>query len=135
MATREEISIAGQAIQVLTNCQRDLRANAQSYLNEIAAGHPRLNTQQLGAIVNADGAAISRLMVMMTNYFADPTRKTKVTNGLAFYGITFAQGAADHNAIKATADAQAAADVSTDAAITAAANATLASTPTIDLLF
>ncbi len=135
MATREEIAIAGQALQIITNAQRDLRRNAQAYLDEISAGHPRLTTAQLGAIVQADGAAIGRLMTMVTTYFADAAKRTKAVNGLVFYGITQAQIVADRNATKAAADAQVVAPVSTDAEIIAAANATLAATPTLDLLF
>ena len=135
MATREEVSIALQALQVLTNCQRDLRANAQSYLAEIAAGHPRLTTAQLGAIAHADGAAIARLMTMMTSYFSDQTRVTKVTNGLTQLGLTYAQAVADHNQILSVANAQASADVSTDAAITSGANWVLANTLALDLLY
>ncbi|MGI8549040.1 MAG: hypothetical protein ACR2M1_17240 [Gemmatimonadaceae bacterium] len=135
MATREEIAIADQALAALTNCQRDLRRNAQSYLDEIAAGHPRLTTAQLAAIVNADGAAVSRLMVMIATYVSAGTRQTKLINGLAFYGLTLAQANTDRNALKSTADTQAAAALVTDADITAAANATLGSTTAVDLLF
>lgn len=135
MATREEISIALQAVQILTNCQRDLRRNAQSYLDEIAAGHPRLTAQQLGAIAKADGAAISRLMTMMTTYFSDPTRTAKVTNGLTALGLTYAQAVADHGQIKTVADAMASATVTTDALITSGANWVLANTPALDLLY
>jgi hypothetical protein len=134
MATREELVIADRAMAYLNNCQRDLRANAQNYLDEIALVPRRLSTAQLGAIVTADGQAISRLMVRLANFFSDPTRQTKVTNGLAFFGITLAQANADRLMIKNAADAQAAADVSTDAAITNAANATLAAIPAIDTL-
>lgn len=135
MATREEIAIAGQALQVITNAQRDLRRNAQAYLDEIAAGHPRLTTAQLGAICNADGAAISKLMVMITTYFADIGKRTKAVSGLGFYGLTQAMIVTDKNAVKAAADAQAVAAVTTDAEIITAANATLAAIPTLDLLF
>lgn len=135
MATREEVSIALQAVQILTSCQRDLRRNAQSYLDEITAGHPRLTTQQLGAIANADGAAVARLMTAMTQYFSDPTRVTKVTNGLGALGLTYAQAVADHNQILSVANAQATADVSTDALITQGANWVIANTPALDLLY
>ena len=73
-------------------------------------------------------------MVVLANFVTDPTRQTKATNGLAFYGITLATGNADRLMIKAAADAQAIADVSTDAAITIAANATLAAVPAIDTI-
>ena len=58
MATREEITIANDLIRYINNCQRDMVRNAGSYLAEIAGGHQRLTTAQLGQIVNADGAAI-----------------------------------------------------------------------------
>lgn len=135
MATREELRIAEQLIGFLNNCQRDLRSNAQSYLDEIARVPRRVATAQLGAIVNADGRAVALLMQRFTDFFADATRRTKAVNGIGFYGMTQAQVVADKNAIKATADAQAAAPVSTDAEITAAANATLAATAAMDLLF
>jgi hypothetical protein len=133
MATREELTIAQKILAYLNNCQRDMRANAQSYLNEIAAGHPRLATAQLGTIVHADGARISDLMVRMGNFLSVPVRQTKATNGLSFYGITAAEANADRLMLKNAADVQATADVSTDAGIQAAANATLAAVPVIDV--
>jgi len=135
MATREEIAIAQQTLQILNNCQRDLRANAQSYLNEIASGHARLSTEQLGTIVNADGAAISRLMTTITDFASDAGRKTKLTNGLLGMGLSVDQVLSDSAALKTVADAQAAAAVGTDDAITTAANATLGSVAPVDLLF
>jgi hypothetical protein len=77
MATREEIGTADRAIIYLNNCQRDLRDNAQLYLDEIANAPRRRTTAQLGATVTADGQAISRLMVRLANFFSDPVRQTK----------------------------------------------------------
>lgn len=134
MATREELVIADRTIIYLNNCQRDMTQNAQSYLDEIARVPRRLTTAQLGTIVHDDGTAISRLMVRLANFLSDPARQTKVTNGLAFFGITLAQANADRLMIKNAADAQAIADVSTDTAITVAANVTLAAIPAIDTL-
>lgn len=134
MATREEIAIAQQTLQILNNCQRDLRANAQSYLNEIASGHARLTTEQLGVIVNADGAAVSRLMTMITDFAADSGRKAKLTDGLLGMGLAVDQVLGDTDSLKAAATAQAAAAVDTDDAITTAANATLGSVAPIDSL-
>jgi hypothetical protein len=145
MATREEIGGADRAILYLNNCQRDLRANAQSYLDEVAAGYPhfqqpqfkgdvRTPMQRQADIVTADGNAVSRLMVRLANFFSDPVRQANVANGLQVYGITVAQANQDRLMIKNAADAQAAADVSSDAAIIAAANATLAAVPAIDTL-
>ncbi len=134
MATFEEINLANRVVVYLANCQRDLRANAQSYKDEIARVPRRLTTAQLGAIVHADGAAISALMTRLTNKIQNAGLQTKLGNGLAVYGITLAQANAAKTTIAAVADAQAVADVSTDAAITAASDATLAATPAIDVI-
>lgn len=134
MATREEVVIANHILVYLNNAQRDLRRNAQAYLAEIAAGHPRASTNQLGQMVQADGAAISGLMTRMGNFLSVPARQTKASNGLAIFGITGAQANTDRLMIKDAADVQASANVSTDAAITNAANATLAAVPAIDLV-
>lgn len=133
MATREELTIANRILLYLNNCQRDLRANAQAYLDEIAQGHPRLQTAQLGQVVQGDGAAIATLMTRMGNFLSVPARQTKATNGLAFFGVTAAAANADRLMIKNAAEAQAVADVSTDAAIQVAANATLTAIPAVDV--
>jgi hypothetical protein len=133
MATREEVSIALRILAYLNNTQSDMRSNANAYLAEIAAGHPRLSTAQLGGIVRADGAAISSLMARMGTFLSVPARQTKATAGLLFFGIASADCNADRLTIKAAADAQAVADVSSDAAITTAANATLAAITPIDV--
>lgn len=134
MATREELVIATTSLAYLTACQRDLRANALAYKAEIASPTRTRTTAQLGAIVHADGAAISRLLQRMTDFFSDAGRRTKATNGLAFYGILFADAKADHDSLQAVADTQSVANVSTDTAIIAAADATLANVTAIDVL-
>lgn len=134
MATREELTIAMRVLAYLNNCQRDMRLNAQSYLAEIAAGHPRLTTEQLGVVLKADGAQVSRLMVKLADFVAVGARQTKLQNGLTFFGITLGQANSDRLMIKDAADVQAAANVVNDAAITDAANATLAALPAIDTI-
>lgn len=134
MATREELTIANRILVYLNNCQRDMRTNAQSYLDEITGGHLHYTTAALGQIVRADGARISDLMTRMGNFLSAPARQTKATNGLAFYGITAAEANADRLMLRNAGDVQAAADVSTDVAIQAAANATLTAVPAIDVI-
>lgn len=132
MATREELTIALGIMRYLNNAQRDMRSNAQGYLAEIAAGHPRLSTAQLGVILRADGAAISVLMAKMGTFLSDPGRTVKATAGVGFFGMTSVEVNTDRLMIKAAADTQAIANVVNDAAITDAANATLAALPAID---
>jgi hypothetical protein len=132
VATREELTIALRILAYLNANQSDLRSNANSYLAEIATGHQKLSTTELGAKVRADALAISALMTRMGNFLSVPARQTKATNGLAFFGILAADANTDRLMIKSAADIQAAADVTTDVAITAAANATLAAVPAID---
>lgn len=134
MATREEIFIALRILTYLNNTQRDMRDNADAYLAEIANGHPRLSTSELGEIVHSDGAAVSLLMVRVGAFLSIPAKQAKATTGLLFFGILAADTTSDRLMIKAAADAQAIADVTTDAAITTAANATLAAIPAIDTL-
>lgn len=133
MATFEEVQIAARVVSYLANCHRDLRLNAQSYLDEIARQPRRLNTLQLGGYVTGDAQNIARLMTLLTNKITG-TLQTKLGNGLAVYGMTLGQANTEKNLILNTANTQAAADVSTDQAITSAANATLASMPAFDFI-
>lgn len=133
MATFEEIHLAGRVIAYLSNCHRDLRVNAQAYKDEIARDPRRLDTAQLGAIVKGDAQNIARLMTVLTNKIVG-SLQAKLGNGLQVYGMTLAQANAEKNLILNTANTQAAADVSTDQAITSAANATLASMPAFDFI-
>lgn len=133
MATFEEIQIAGRVIAYLSNCHRDLRQNAQAYLDELARSPRRLTTAQLGAIVKGDAQNIARLMTVLTNKITG-SLQTKLGNGLAVYGMTLGQANTEKNLILNTANTQASADVSTDQAITNAANATLSSMPAFDFI-
>lgn len=133
MASFEEMQLAARVVTYLANCHRDLRQNAQAYKDEIARDPRRLDTAQLGALVKADAQNIARLMTVLTNKITG-SLQTKLGNGLAVYGMTLAQANSEKNLILNTANTQAAADVSTDQAITNAANATLASMPAFDFI-
>lgn len=134
MATPEEVNLAHGVIRYLASCQRDLRANAQSYKDEIARSPRRLTTAQLGANVTTDAQNINRLLQRIADKAADANIRTKITNGLAAVSIAFATANNARATLKGAADAQASADVSTDQAISAAADATLAAVPAFDTI-
>jgi hypothetical protein len=134
MATREELLIAQTTLGYLNNIQRDLRKCAASYLAAIAATPRTLSTAQLGDYVHRDAAGMGAVLDRMNVFFSDATKKQKLVSGLAFYGITWATIASDWQVGRNACTAQANADVSTDAAITSAANATLAAVPALDVM-
>lgn len=134
MATREELLIAQTTLGYLNNIQRDLRKCANGYLAAIAATPRAIPTDVLGSYVHGDASGMGAVLDRMNVFFQDATRKQKLVNGLTFYGITWATIANDWTVGRNACTAQAAADVSTDAAITAAANATLAAVPALDVM-
>lgn len=134
MATREELLIAQDTLSWLNAVQRDLRKNATAYIAAIAANPRTILTPQLGAYVHGDANAMGAVLDRMNVFFQDATRKQKLVNGLTFYGITWATISSDWTVGRNACTAQAAADVSTDAAITNAANATLAAVPALDVM-
>ena len=135
MPTIEDWQIGQQALTVLVSVHRDERRNAQAYLDEIAAGHPRLTTAQLGTLVTADAQRYQQLLNRLRNYFSDPTLKAKLLDGITAYGFVQTDLSTEWNLLMNAATTQAAADVSSDAAIQAAANATLTAVPAIDLVY
>lgn len=130
----QEINLAHRVIQYLMNCQRDLRLNAASYLAEQQVNPRPRTAAALGAVVRADGVAVSAVLAHLATRIQQAGLQAKLSSGLAFFGLTLAEANQLRLTLKNAADAQAAAQVNTDAQIAAAANATLAAVPIIDVI-
>jgi hypothetical protein len=134
MASIEELALAFDIIRYLKSCQRDLRREAQWCLDRIAASPRTHTTAQIAAVALGDAQNISRLLANVATAIQSAGAQTKANNGLTALSSTLAAANTARTVLKNAADTWAASDMSTDAAITAGANAVLASVPGIDFV-
>lgn len=135
MATFEDIKLIFQAHGNLVGLRRDMRSNAERYLDAVAAGEP------VGAIalaMDSNTTEYLRRLKWASDAWADLTVRTKLQSGLAALSIPQAELTGAYTQLKNAADAERAAQqagLTTAAQITASAEATLAAVPAISSIW
>ncbi len=135
MATFEQLKLAIQVQTVLANLRRDMRANAQSYLDAMTAGKP---VGPVATIATANTVQYQKILLWLFNANASTPLKNKVTTGLTALSLVYADVVSYytelHNAANAEETAEAA-GITTSTAMNSLANATLANVAAWDTLW
>lgn len=123
----EDIRLVQQAVQLIVNYAANMRSNANTHIAMANAQSPDLTT--LAGFVSSAASEYQRLLdLLQTAVTTDPT-KTKLLDGLARMNCVSTDITTPGTAMINAADALAAADKSSYAAIIAACNNLLAAVP------
>lgn len=135
MATFEQLKLATQVQQVLANLRRDMRSNAQGYLDAVTAGKPLAG---IASVATANTVQYQKILDWLQSANTDVALKAKVTSGLTALSLLFSDVVGYYTEMRTAANAEAAAEtagLTTGAAIQALANATLANVTAWDSLW
>lgn len=123
MATFEDLKLVTQTHRNLENLRRDMRSNAQWYLNGVAVGKP---VNAIATTIRGNTAEYLRRLNWALTAWNDLPTRAKIQSGLAAWSLQQSELTGAYTEMKNAADAEDAAPVSTAAEIQALATATLA---------
>lgn len=125
MATFEDLKLVFQSHQNFEQLRRDMRSNAQGYLNALSQGQTVVN---VGSVLSRNTAEYLRRLQWALAAWNDLTIRAKMQSGLAALSLLQAELTGTYNELKAAADAEqvaVTAGFDTAVKIQNAANATL----------
>jgi hypothetical protein len=123
MATFEDIKLIFQTHTNFENLRRDMRANAQGYLDALTAGTA---AGTVATVMNENTARYQTRLGWALAAWNDLAIRAKLQSGLAALSLQQAELTGFYTELKAAADAEQAAPKSNAPQIQAAATATLA---------
>lgn len=126
MATFEDIKLITQAHGNLSGLRRDMRQNAQAYKDAVAAAKPIAGIVQ---VMSENTTEYLKRLQWSKAAWDDLAIRAKLQSGLAAWSIPQSELTGAYTELKAAADAEKTAEtagITTNAGITAVADATLA---------
>ncbi|MBW1725983.1 MAG: hypothetical protein JRJ62_00095 [Deltaproteobacteria bacterium] len=101
MATLEEISLILDSISNINGLRKDVRRNAEGYMQSLANGQTYL---EVDAIIREDLVQYTRRLDWQKVIFLSGANSTKLGNGAAALGLTNADLIAAHNEVRTVVD-------------------------------
>ena len=132
-ATLEEFNILMQTNQNIEGLRRNMRDNATGYKTSIATN--RLTVAQCADIMRQDATEYKRRIKMMSDFYADPAKNTKLVNGLTAIGAQRSELVGYAVEMKSAADTVLSATLETASDINTVSDNLLSSVPSHDTIF
>lgn len=131
MASFQDLLLVFQTHMNFENLRNDMRSNAQAYIDAI----PQRTVQQIATVIAADAVEYQKRLGWALRIRTTPALWTSAQAGLAALSLSATEAQNIYNELKAAADFQQAAVVTSTAEITSMSNSILSMVTAHDRVF